>query len=570
MLKDSIFCALKKSKSDVVLTNCKVVDVFSGDIKNIDVAIKNGKIVGLGDYKGFGIKEYDLKGQYVVPGFIDGHMHIESTMLTIEKLSEVILPRGVTTIIADPHEICNVCGLNGLDYIIKSSKNVLIDVKVMLPSCVPATPFETSGAILDGKIIEKAIDDDNVFGLGEFMDYPSLINADDDALLKIEAAQKLNKIIDGHAPNVSGDALNAYLNCGVKTDHETMTKEEIEEKISKGMYVHLREGSATQNMLTNVKYVNEKNIRRFIMCTDDRHITDLHKEGSMDNALRTAIKGGLNPIWAIIIATLNTAECYGLKNKGAIGINYDADIAVIDNLDDFNVTMVFKNGTLVGENLKPLFKTKQYIPETVLNTINIKDVTENDFKYSLKSNKVHALEIIPKTVITNDLIETVKLIDDDIDLEGSDLLKLCVIERHHKTGNIGKALIKGFGLKNAAIASTVAHDSHNLIVVGDSNRLMKKAVDEIKKINGGLVLVSNNEVYSLPLEIGGLMSIRGIDEIKNQFEELEEASYRYGIKTYYEPFMSLSFMALAVIPHIKVTDKGLWDVDKFDFISLEA
>ena len=345
MIKQCIDAAANRVKADIVLRNASYVNVYTGRIEEGDIAIVGDRIVGVGAYEGK--KEYDVKGLTVLPGYIDGHVHIESSQLSPEEFASLIVPRGTTTIIADPHEITNVCGMDGVDYIIRASKNIPLDVKVQLPSCVPATPFETSGATLSGKDIEEHICDDGVFGLGEFMNYPGVINADPDVVRKLEAAHRAGKIIDGHAPATSGNALNAYLCGGISTDHECISVEELDEKISKGMYVHLRHGSSTRNLVSNCKAVNAANMRRFILCTDDRHAADLKEKGHIDDALRKAVAGGLDPIWAVTIATLNGAECYSLKDKGAIAPMKIADLVVVDNLKDFNAKYVFKGGKLV-------------------------------------------------------------------------------------------------------------------------------------------------------------------------------------------------------------------------------
>ena len=350
MIKQCIDAAANRVKADIVLRNASYVNVFTGRIEEGDIAIVGDRIVGVGKYEGK--EEYDVKGLTVLPGYIDGHVHIESSQLSPEEFASLIVPRGTTTIIADPHEITNVCGMDGVDYIIRASKNIPLDVRVQLPSCVPATPFETSGAILSGKDVEEHICDDGVFGLGEFMNYPGVINADPDVIRKLEAAHRAGKIIDGHAPATSGNALNAYLCGGISTDHECISVEELDEKISKGMYVHLRHGSSTRNLVSNSKAVNAANMRRFILCTDDRHAADLKEKGHIDDALRKAVAGGLDPIWAVTIATLNGAECYSLKDKGAIAPMKIADLVVVDNLKDFNAKYVFKGGKLVPSSTR--------------------------------------------------------------------------------------------------------------------------------------------------------------------------------------------------------------------------
>ena len=368
MLEKYINAATRRVKSDLVLKNATYVDVFSGCLKKGDIAVAGDRIVGTGEYEGE--KEIDCKNLTVVPGYIDGHVHIESSQLSPEEFASLIVPRGTTAIIADPHEITNVCGMAGCEYIANASKNVPLDVLIQLPSCVPATPFETSGAVLAGKDIEENITNEYIFGLGEFMNYPGIIYCDPDTLKKVEAAHAAGKIIDGHAPAVYGYELNGYLSAGISTDHECVTKEEIEEKISKGVYVHIRHGSSTQN-LGNAKYITDANMRRFLLCTDDRHAADLKEKGHLDDALRKLVAEGLDPVRAVICATLNAAECYNLRFRGAIAPHYLADLVVVDNLKNFNAKYVIKSGKLGSENGKPLFDTsKRYLPGNVLNTVH--------------------------------------------------------------------------------------------------------------------------------------------------------------------------------------------------------
>jgi adenine deaminase len=570
MLEKYIEVARGDKKADLVLKNANYVDVFTGKVSRADIAVVGEKIVGIGEYEG--VKEIDCSRFTVLPGYIDGHVHIESSQLSPEEFASLIVPRGTTTIIADPHEITNVCGMNGCEYIAQASKSVPLDIKIQLPSCVPATPFETSGAILAGKDIEKNITNDYIFGLGEFMNYPGVISADKDVLKKLEAAHKAGKIIDGHAPAVSGKALNAYLCGGISTDHECVTGEEIEEKISKGMYVHIRHGSSTQN-LGNAKFITAANMRRFILCTDDRHAADLKEKGHLDDALRKLVADGLDPVWAVTCATLNCAECYGLKWRGAIAPFYAADLVVVDNLVKFNAKYVFKNGKLVAEDGKPLFDTsKRYLPENVLNTVKVKELKPDDFKLTLKGKRAKAMTILPGGVVTGCEIVEVESKDGDVLVKGTDLNKLAVVERHKMTGNIGKALFKGYGLKGGAMGITIAHDSHNIILMGDSNEAMAKAANKLREIGGGMVLVNEEtgEVSSLTLDIGGLMSSRDAESLQRDSRELIEKAHAMGVKREYEAFMSLAFLSLAVIPELKLLDTGLFDVTKFAFTDINA
>lgn len=569
MVKELIDSAAKRTKADLVLKNAKYVNVFTQEILEGDIAICNDRIVGVGNYDGK--EEIDVTGKVVIPGYIDGHMHIESSQLSPEEFASLAVPRGTTTIVADPHEITNVCGIKGTEYIINAAKNVPLDVKVMLPSCVPATPFETSGATLYGKDIEENIGREELHGLAEFMNFPGVIYADEDVLKKLDAAHSVAKVIDGHAPGVSGDELNAYLCGGIQTDHECIDVDEINEKIQKGMYIHLRHGSSTRNLVPNSKAVNANNLRRFIMCTDDRHAADLKNKGHLDDALRTVVKGGMNPVWAVIIATLNVAECYGLKYRGAIAPFYYADLVVVDDLDNFNAKYVVKDGKVVAKDGTALFDTtKRYLTDDVLNTVHLDKVAADDFKLELKSDKAHCLQIIPDNVVTKDVVCEVKSEDGDVILEGTDLLKLAVVERHHNTGNIGKGLLTGYGFKGGCIGITIAHDSHNIILLGDDNEAMAKAANTLKEIGGGMVLVHNGEVSYVKLDIGGLMSSENADSLIEKSAEIIEKAYQAGVHRDLEAFMSLAFLSLAVIPELKVTDKGLFDVNQFKLIDINA
>ena len=571
MLKQYIDAAAGRTKADIVLKNASYVNVYTGRTDKGDIAIVGDRIVGVGKYEG--IKEYDVEGLTVLPGYIDGHVHIESSQLSPEEFASLIVPRGTTTIIADPHEITNVCGMDGVDYIIKASKNIPLDVKVQLPSCVPATPFETSGAILSGKDIEEHICDDGVFGLGEFMNYPGVIDADPDVIRKLEAAHRAGKIIDGHAPAISGNALNAYLCGGISTDHECVSVEEIDEKISKGMYVHLRHGSSTRNLVSNCKAVNAANMRRFILCTDDRHAADLKEKGHIDDALRKAVAGGLDPIWAVTIATLNGAECYSLKDKGAIAPMKVADLVVVDNLKDFNAKYVFKDGKLVAEDGKPLFDTtRRYLPRSVLNTVHVDELKADDFRLKLKGRRARVMTILPGNVVTGCEIMDINSKDGDVDIVGTDVLKMAVVERHKHTGNIGKGLLKGYGFKGGAMGITISHDSHNIILLGDDNESMAKAANELARIGGGMVIADKkaDKVYSLTLDIGGLMSSRDAESLQRDSKALIERAYSMGVDREQEAFMSLAFLSLAVIPQLKLLDTGLFDVTKFAFTTVDA
>lgn len=570
MLEKYIRAARREVKADLVLKNATYLDVFTGKLRKGDIAVVGEKIVGTGQYEGE--REIDCSAFVVLPGYIDGHVHIESSQLSPEEFASLVLPRGTTTIVADPHEITNVCGMAGCEYIAKASRNVPLDVLLQLPSCVPATPFETSGAILSGKDIEENIGNDYIFGLGEFMNYPGVLSCDPDVLRKLESAHAAGKIIDGHAPAVYGYELNGYLCGGICTDHECVTGEEIEEKISKGMYVHIRHGSSTHN-LGNAQFMTESNMRRFLLCTDDRHAADLKEKGHLDDALRRLVADGIDPVRAVICATLNAAECYGLKFRGGIAPFWLADLVAVDNLKNFNAQFVVKRGKIVAEGGKPLFdSSKRYLPENVLHTVHLKEMKAEDFALPLRGKRAKAMTILPGGVVTGCEIVEVESKEGDVLLQGTDLLKLAVVERHKMTGNIGKALFKGYGFKGGALGITVAHDSHNVILMGDDNAAMAKAANTLKQIGGGMVIVESKtgKVSSLTLDIGGLMSSRGAEELQRDSRALIEKAHAMGVKREYEAFMSLAFLSLAVIPKLKLLDTGLFDVEKFAFTDINA
>ncbi len=565
MLK-AIKIANGEKRAPLVLKNANIINVFTNEIIYGDVAIYNGKIVGIGEYHGD--DEIDLEGKYLSPAFIDGHVHIESSMVTPLQFSKAIVPRGVTTIIADPHEIANVRGLDGIKYILDSSEGLPLDVYMMLPSCVPATPFENSGAVLKAEDLEELIDHPRVLGLGEMMNYPGVINGDSEVLKKLKVFEEY--IIDGHGPLLEGKQLNAYVGAGIATEHECSTVEEMKNRLRLGMYIHIREGSAAKNLEELIQGVNKDSLRRCIFCTDDKHPSDLLRDGSIDYNIRLAIAKGIDPIDCIKMASLNAAECYGLRWKGAIAPGYFADMVVIDNLEDFNILEVYKEGKLVAKDNKPLFSIEEIDSSSMVNTVNITEITEKDLKIYLESNKVNVIKLLPHSLITKKVEREVQLENGEFKPQ-NDILKAAVVERHSKTGNIGLGLVEGFGLKNGAIASTIAHDSHNIIIIGDNDRDMLKAIYELERVGGGITIVSNGKIIdTLPLKIAGLMSQSPLEEVNEKLNKMLESSYEIlGVNREYEPFMTLSFIALPVIPDIKLTDMGLFDVSEFKFIETQ-
>lgn len=565
-LKNLIKKAKGEEKSELVLKNVNLINVFTKEIIKTNVAIDNGTIVGIGNYSG--IEEIDLEGKYLSPGFIDSHVHIESSMSTPCQFARAVLPRGVTSIITDPHEIANIKGLDGIRYMIEDSKKSPLDAYFVLPSCVPATPFENSGAILNAEKLSGLIDGRQIIGLGEMMDYPGVINYNDDVLDKLIIGSE--SIIDGHGPMISDKDLNAYVVAGIKTEHECSTSEEMIERLRLGMYILIREGSATRDLKKLIGVVNKENLSRILFCTDDKHPEDLLKEGTIDYNIRLAIKAGIDPIDAISIATINPSICYGLKNKGAIAPGYDADLVIIDNLDDLNILKVYKKGKLVAENNKALFNSEAYVPEYMKDTVNIKEIKLADLKIPMVTDKANVIKVISDSIVTDISQRKVKIDDGYFSYSNDDILKLVMVERHNKTGNIGLGLIENMKLKNGAIGSTIAHDSHNLIVIGDNDEDILLAIDELSKIGGGITIASNGQILkSLSLEIGGIMTAQPIEETYVILKDMIDITYNeLGVNNEIDPFMTLSFMGLPVIPKLKLTDMGLFNVEDFKFIEV--
>ncbi len=560
--------ALGKTKAQIVFKHAKIINVFTKEIEINDIAVENGVIFGIGEYQGE--TEIDCSEYYVSPGFIDGHCHIESSMLTPAKYGEVVIPKGTTSVVADCHEIANVRGAKGIEFMLESAKKSPLDVFMMIPSCVPSTPYETSGAKLDASNIRQFIGRDNVMGLGEMMDYVGVMAGDEDVHEKIRVMS--DKTVDGHAPGVKGQKLNAYILAGVQTDHECTTPEELIEKVRRGMYIHLREGSQTRNVIDLLPGVKESFINRLLFCTDDIHPRDITEIGHINNNINVAIQHGLDPLSAIQMATINIANCYDLRTVGAIAPGRQADLVLFKDINDIQPEKVFKKGKLLAERGKALFKTEDPDFSEVIDTVNV-DLENIDLKFALKSDKVNVIQLIENNVTTKKLVKTIKLAGDEfLPKNNPDLLKLMVIERHHRTGNIGRGILTGYGLENGAIALTIAHDSHNLIVVGDNDDDMMTAIKRIKKIQGGIVLASGGKILEeLPLKIGGLMSTDEPEFVIRKLINLENLMRKMGVKDNIDdPFLALAFLSLPVIPDLKCTDLGLFDVLKFKLISLEA
>ena len=512
-LRKLIDVAAGRVPADLVIKNCKIVNVFSGKIQEGNIAFSGNQIAGIGDYEGK--KVIDAEGRYAAPGFIDSHIHIESSYVSPEEIGRLLVPHGGTTIMADPHEIVNVCGIAGLDYMMKAAENTVLDVKYELPSCVPATPWEHSGAVIDAEAMKEPIKRDGIAGLGEFMNFPGVIHAADSELDKIVVAKKEGKWVDGHGPGITGKELNAYAAARIAADHECSTVEEMNERLERGMYILLRQGSACHNLRTLIKGMTPENSRRCLLCSDDCQPKTILHEGHLDNHLRICVEEGLDPVTAIRMATLNAAERFDLKDRGAIAPGYHGDVVLLDDLKDFHVNRVFIAGELVAEE-------GNYLPE------------------------------IKKCDIAT--------------------VKVAVVERHQGTGNVACGFLKGYGIKEGAVALSIAHDSHNIIVVGVNDEEMEFAVNSLIAQEGGMVLVKEGKVIeSMPMQIAGLMSDQSGEWVDQKLTDIHEKAYKeLGICGDVEPVMTLCFMSLAVIPEVKLTDMGLFDVTTFSFIPVEA
>ena len=567
----NIKASSKQIPCDLVIKNITVIDVFQNSTFVSDVAIHGKYIVGLGKYSG--LNEIDGTGKYICPGLIDGHAHIESSLLTPREYYKTALLHGITSIIVDPHEIANVLGVEGINLMINLSKNIPLDFYFMLPSCVPATPFENSGAILNSSDLKPLYNNEKVLGLAEIMDIQSVINCESDMINKLYDAYKNNVIIDGHGAGFDIDKLNTYATSYIKTDHECHTYDELIERVRRGMYVHIREGTVAKNLKELIKGVSIHNSRKLCLCTDDKHIDDLLKQGSIDNSIRLCIKNGLNPEISIQMATLNPAECYGLKTKGAIAPGYIADFLILDSLHDFKISSVYKNGILVVKNNSLINKTDDSFEINVKTTINIPNLTKKHFNISLQNKSViNVIEIIPNSLKTNHIKIDVSTLSNQSEFTPcteKDLLKIGVIERHNNTKNIGLGIVKGLKLNSGAIATTIAHDSHNLIVCGTNDDDMILACNKIKEIGGGIVIVNEGNLIShLKLEIGGLITNRSTEEVINDLSKLHLKIKKLCPNINFNPFLTLSFLSLPVIPEIKITDKGVFDVNNFKFINV--
>ncbi len=571
-LKKLIDVAAGREKADVVIKNAKVVNVFSGKIIEGSIAIVGEQFAGVGDYEG--VEEIDAKGKYAIPGLIDSHIHIESSHLSPEEFGRLVVPLGTTTIIADPHEIVNVAGISGLNYMMNAAKNTALSVKFMLPSCVPATPFEHAGAIIDSQTMKGPIQFTNVLGLGEFMNFPGVINADDEVLNKLLVAKRFGKIIDGHAPAIKGKDLNAYSAVGIRGDHECSTVDELNDRLENGEYVILREGSACHDLPKLASAVNNTNSRRCLLCSDDRQPKTIFEAGHVNGHLKMCVELGIDAVTAIQMATINAAECWKLEGRGAIAPGYRADLVLMDDLTEFNASQTWIEGKLVAKDGEYLPEIKHIDAAMLTGSVNISGFSKDKLKMHLKSNRVKTIQILTGGIVTGNKIVEVKLDDEGefIYDPAVDCVKIAIVERHHNTGNVACGFLSDYGIHTGALALTIAHDSHNVVAVGVNDDEIEAAVQAVKEQGGGIVLVRDGEVLErMPLPIGGLMTTQPGEEVAAQLEKMHKiATEELGVREGLDPFITLSFMSLPVIPELKITDVGLFDVTKFDFTSVEA
>lgn len=552
------------SPADLLLKEPFIVNVFTGEIEKASVAVKGGFIAGVGDYVS-GREVINLNGKYLIPGLIDGHIHIESSMLTPPGFASAAAPHGTTAVIADPHEIVNVAGLDGLSCMVEMSKGLPLDFFYMIPSCVPATPLESSGAVIGPEEIRRAFKIcPQSPGLAEMMNFPGVYLKMPEVMEKIKAACEDGRLIDGHAPMLSGKNLAAYIGVGINTDHECTTAKEALEKLRLGMKIIIREGSAAKNLKDLLPIVNERTWPNIFFGCDDRHPEDLINEGGIDNIVRKAVGAGLDPVTAIRMATINPARHYNLRGYGGIAPGYRADLAVVNDLSDFQVEMVFKSGRLVAHGGKLLHIRQPEIDERIKRTVCLPELSE---KLGLKAPPPGAaariIEVFPSQVVTGKMVLPASEIESN-----QSISRVAVVERHGKNGNVAVGLVSGFGRLKGALASTVAHDSHNIVLVGSNERDMELAARVAAAKGGGLAVLSGGEVMAeLPLPVGGLMSDREAGEVVKQQEKIHRAAKLIGC-TLPAPFMTMSFLALPVIPKLRITDRGLVDVNRFDFVDL--
>ena len=554
---------------DLLLKGGFVVDVFTGEVQASNVVIKGDRITGVAPGYKRAKEVVDVSGCYIVPSFIDAHIHIESSLLSVAEFSRLCLIHGTTAVVADPHEIANVLGEKGIDYILQASAGLPLDVFIVVPSCVPATNLETTGGKIDRRAVVRLLKLNRVIGLAEVMNYPAVIFGDSEVLAKILATKAQGKKVDGHCPGLSGILLQAYAAVGIGSDHECVDFKEAKEKLRVGMRIFIREGSAAQNLRALISIVNEFSLRRCCLVSDDRHPSDLIREGHLDSILRKAVGLGVSPVEAIQMVTLNPAEYFGFIDRGAVAPGYRADLVVLGDLERVDVRMVFKSGKMVVENNELKVKLTDWKDSGVLKSVRLPALKAKDFAIKAQGERCNVIQVIPGQIVTERHIKPPTVKDGYVVADTKrDLLKLAVIERYRGTGRMGKGLVTGFGLKKGALGSTVAHDSHNIIVVGANDRDMVIAARTLKRMGGGYVAVADGKVVAkLPLPIAGLMSDRPAKQVVRELDGLLATAQRLGSRLE-NPFITLSFLALPVIPALKLTDRGLVDVSRLELISL--
>ncbi|WP_214802510.1 adenine deaminase [Exiguobacterium sp. ERU656] len=567
-----IAIAAKKQKAAIVYQGIQVIDVMTRETYQADVAIDSGYIAAVGDgYEGE--ENIDGTDQYIAPSFIDGHVHIESSMVTPSEYEQAILPLGVTTVIADPHEIANVKGADGLQFMLDDAEQLRLDVRMMLPSCVPATSFEHAGASLKAADLVPFVNHPGVHGLGEVMDYPAVERADADMLQKIEQIEAAGKLVDGHAAGLGAREVNIYGVAGIRTDHEAVTKEEALIRARRGLYVEVREGSAARNLKEVLDAVTESNASRFLFCTDDKHLDDTLREGTIDYNVRYAIEHGIKRETAYAMASLHAANAYALQDRGAIVPGRRADYVLLTDPDRVVIREVFVKGEPVARDGKTIITSpKVTVPPNLRGELKTKEITDTVFELPLAHPKAHVIGVIPKSIVTNHLVLDVPVVDGMfVQDTAQDLLKIAVIERHNGTDFSAVGIVQGFGMKRGAIAATVAHDSHNLVIVGTSDAEMKLAAERLVKAGGGVIAVKGEDVLAeLPLEIAGLMTSRPFEEVGATLEKLNDALDVLEADRSFNPYLTMSFLCLPVIPNLKLTDSGLFDVKTFQHIKTQA
>jgi adenine deaminase len=552
---------------DLLVKNARIVNVLSGDIYEASLGILGDRIIGEGEYDAKQV--FDAKGLLLAPGLIDGHVHLESSMVQPSEFARAVVPRGTTSVVIDPHEIANVLGLDGIRYILESSKDLPLTIFVMLPSCVPATHMETAGSELHGRDLHPLLGEERVLGIAEMMNYPGVIYTMPEVIDKIRPVQAAGGIIDGHAPGLFGKDLNAYVSAGIGSDHECTEVTEALDKLRRGMYVMIREGTTERNLEALLPVLNRHNTRRCMLVTDDRHPGDILREGHIDFLVRTAIRKGVDPISALQMATINPADYFRLKDRGRITPGARADFILFDDFENFNVLTVFAAGQIAAQNRQIVGDIKPKRPAILRNTVNVRRFRPEKLRLPARSRWAKVIKVQSHQILTEKTIKRIKVHDglavSDTD---SDILKLAVVERHQSTGNVGIGFVKGFGLQRGALASSVAHDSHNIITVGITDDDMFHAVSEIEEMGGGMVAVAEGEVLGrLPLPVAGLISVHALEEVEEEMEAILRAAAKLG-SALPDPFMTMGFLALPVIPELRLTDKGLVDVNKFSLVPL--